>query len=94
MPPDTARGLVGAVPRCFACAEEPRSEGVTIAHVTGITYGKRADDPALVESGVVRAEAMAYRDARGQARAEHDWLEIEGRLLCAYQQLKAAIAGR
>jgi hypothetical protein len=28
-------------------------------------------------SGVGRAEAMAYRDARGQAMTDPDWLEIE-----------------
>jgi hypothetical protein len=75
-------------------AAAPRDYGVTIAHVTAITYGKRADDPALLESGVVRAEAMAYSDARGQAMAEPDWLEIEGQLLRAYRTLKAAIASR
>ena len=29
--------------------------------------GKRKDDPALLAFGIGRAEAMAYRDARGQA---------------------------
>jgi hypothetical protein len=47
----------------------------------------------LLESSVGRAEAMAYRDARGQAMAEQDWSEIEGQLRRAYQRLKAAVAG-
>jgi hypothetical protein len=42
---------------------------VTIARVAAITYGKRPDDPAMLESGIGRTEAMAYRDARGQAMA-------------------------
>lgn len=70
----------------------PRDYGVTVARVAAITYGKPADDPALLRSGIGRAEAMAYRDARGQAMQEQDWLEIEGRLRRAYGELKAAIA--
>ena len=38
-------------------AVEPRQYGVTVARVAAITYGKRA-------------EAMAYRDARGQAMTD------------------------
>jgi len=68
--------------------------GVTVARVAAITCGKRPDDPAMLESGVQRAEAMAYRDAREQAMVEQDWLEIEGRLLRAYQTLKTAVTGR
>ena len=71
----------------------PHDYGVTVARVAAITYGKRPDDPVLLESGVGRAEAMAYRDARGQAMAEQDWSEIEGQLRRAYQRLKAAVAG-
>jgi len=71
----------------------PRDYGVTVARVAAITYGKRADDPAMVKSGIGRAQAMAYRDARGQAMAAQDWSEIERQLLRAYQELKAAVAG-
>jgi hypothetical protein len=41
--------------------------------------------------GIERAEAMAYRDAHGQAITESDWSTIETRLRDAYQQLKVAI---
>ena len=71
----------------------PRDYGVTVARVTGITYGRRPDDPAILEAGIGRAEAMAFRDAKGQAMAEQDWLVIEAQLLRAYLQLKTAIAG-
>jgi hypothetical protein len=47
----------------------------------------------LRQSGIERAEAMAYRDARGRAMTDGDWFEIERRLLSAYQQLKTAVAG-
>jgi len=71
----------------------PSDYGVTVARVAAITYGKRPDDPVIVQSGIGRAEAMAYRDAKRQAMAEQDWLVIEGQLLRAYQQLKAAVTG-
>ena len=71
----------------------PGQYGVTVARVAAITYGKRADDPSLPISGIGRAEAMAYRDARGQAMTDPDWFEIECRLRRAYRSLKAAVAG-
>src|SRR5436309_2304958 len=67
-----------------------RLRGVAAARVAAITYGKPADDPSLLISGIGRAEAMAYRDARGQAMTDLDWSEIE----ChggAYRSLKAAV---
>ena len=72
----------------------PRDYGVTVAHVTALTYGRSAQDEAMLRSGVARAEAMAYRDARGQGMGEQDWTEIERQLLGAYQTLKAAVAGK
>jgi hypothetical protein len=71
----------------------PGQYGVTVARVAGITYGKRPDDPSLLISGIGRAEAMAYRDARGQAMTDPDWSDIERRLRRAYRSLKAAVAG-
>ena len=46
--------------------------------------------PSLLISGIGRAEAMAYRDARGQAMTDLDWSEIECRG-GAYRSLKAAV---
>jgi hypothetical protein len=48
----------------------PGQYGVTLVRVAAITYGKPADDPSLLISGVGRAEAMAYCDARGQAMTD------------------------
>jgi hypothetical protein len=70
----------------------PAQYGMTVARVAAITYGKRPDDSSLVMSGVGRAEAMAYRDARGQAMSDPDWSKIECRLQLAYRSLKAAVA--
>ena len=70
----------------------PGSYGLTVAEVAALTYGKPADDPALRQSGIERAEAMACRDARGRAMTDADWSEIERRLLSAYRLLKLAIA--
>ncbi len=69
----------------------PRDYGVTIAQVAALTYGKRQGDPALLAFGIGRAEAMSYRDARGQTITEQDWLKIEAQLRDAYQQLKMGI---
>jgi hypothetical protein len=71
----------------------PGQYGVTVARVAAITYSKPANDPSLLISGIGRAEAMAYRDARGQAMTDPDWSEIECRLRRAYRSLKAAVAG-
>ena len=70
----------------------PQSYGLTVAAVAALTYGKRFDDPALRQSGIERAEAMAFRDARGRVMGEQDWTAIETRLLHAYRLLKAAVA--
>ena len=102
------RLLASAAPGGFDVAEAARLEldwwqarreavgpgqyGVTVARVAAITYGKPADDPSLLISGIGRAEAMAYRDARGQAMTDPDWSEIECRLRRAYRSLKAAVA--
>ena len=73
-------------------AADPGQYGVTVARVAAITYGKPADDPSLLISGIGRVEAMAYRDARGQAMTDADWSEVECRLRRAYWSLKAAVA--
>jgi hypothetical protein len=71
----------------------PEQYGRTVARVAAITYGKQPDEASLVISGIGRAEAMAYRDVRGQAMSDQDWSEIECRLRRAYQSLRAAVGG-
>jgi hypothetical protein len=70
----------------------PQQYGVTIAQEAALTYGKSTDDSTLVEMGIARAQAMAYRDARGDAITDDDWENIEAQLLRAYQLLKTGIA--
>jgi hypothetical protein len=72
----------------------PKDYGRTVAEVAALTYGKSKDDPAMLESGVVRAEAMAYRDERAGAMTEADWGDIEAQLLGAYRLLKTSVAAR
>jgi hypothetical protein len=71
----------------------PRDYGVTIADVAAATYGKPADNADIRAFGIGRAEAMAFRDARGQGMRDVDWDEIEARLRAAYQRLRAGIGG-
>jgi hypothetical protein len=67
----------------------PKDYGRTVAEVAALTYGKSKDDPVMLESGVARADAMAYRDARSKSMTEADWSDIEMQLLRAYRLLKA-----
>jgi hypothetical protein len=70
----------------------PKDYGRTVAEVAALTYGKSRDDPTMLESGIARAEAMAYyRDARSKSMAEADWSAIEGQLLRACQLLRAGV---
>lgn len=70
----------------------PADYGKTIAETTALLYG--ADNPAIVESGVLRAEAMAYRDARSGKMTDNDWRTIAGQLAAAYDKLKQGIESR
>lgn len=71
----------------------PREYGVTIADVAAATYGKPADNADIRAFGVGRAEAMAFRDARGQGITDADWAAIGTQLREAYRRLKAGIGG-
>ncbi len=72
-------------------AAGPQSYGVTVARVAALTYGKPADDPAILEFGMARAQAMADRDARGRAITEADWARIEEELQHAHEALSAVV---
>ena len=92
------RLLASAVPGGFDVAEAARLEldwwqarreavgpeqyGVTVARVAAVTYGKPVDDPSLLMSGIGRADAMAYRDALGQAM-DGDRVPAAARVLVA-----------
>ena len=72
----------------------PQAYGTTVAEVAALTYGKSKDDPVMLQSGIGRAEAMAYRAAHGGAMGEQHWSDIETRLLRAYRLLKLGVAGQ
>lgn len=70
----------------------PRDYGKTIAATASLLYG--VDNPAVMESGVLRAEAMAYRDVRSDRMSDADWRAVSGQLATAYGKLKDGIASR
>jgi hypothetical protein len=70
----------------------PADYGKTIAETTALIYG--AENPAVSASGVLRAEAMAYRDARSGKMTDSDWRAISGQLTTAYGKLKEGIGRR
>jgi hypothetical protein len=64
--------------------------GPIIARVATILYGVDGED--VRRFGMLRAEAMAYRDARGADITEADWARISERLEVAYGLLKNALS--
>ena len=70
----------------------PRDYGKTIAATAAMIYG--AENPSVEESGLLRAEAMAYRDARNGRMTEDDWRTISDQLGASYRKLKDGVARR
>jgi hypothetical protein len=70
----------------------PDDYGPVAARVSTLLYGVDVDNAKIRRSGVLRARAMAYRDAHGVAMTEVDWAEIAGQLDASYRLLKQAIA--
>lgn len=70
----------------------PQDYGLTIARVAALTYGKNVDDAGIRQFGVTRAEAMAFRDAKGEAITGADWAIIEAQLTDSYRSLKESVA--
>jgi hypothetical protein len=64
--------------------------GPIIARVATMLYGVDGED--VRRFGMLRAEAMAYRDARGADITEADWARISERLEVAYGLLKNALS--
>jgi hypothetical protein len=71
-------------------AVTPEQYGLIIARVATLVYGVDGED--LRRSGVVRAQAMAYRDAHEASMSEADWSLIAERLELAYGLLKKALS--
>lgn len=70
-------------------AASPDDDGQAIARVSRLIYD--FDSEGLRAAGVMRARAMAYRDARDQRIGEGGWARIEEMLRLSYAALRAAI---
>jgi len=68
----------------------PQNYGAMIARVSSFLYG--LDSEELRETGVLRVEAMAFRDAHRGAIVDADWSAIETRLTAAYEILKREVS--
>ena len=68
----------------------PEQYGAIIARVSTLIYG--VDNTDIRRSGIIRAQAMDYRDAHSADMTEADWAAIEGRLQVAYGLLKQAVS--
>lgn len=68
----------------------PEDYGLILARVSSLLYGVDNDD--VRASGVLRAEAMATRDARGAQIDDADWAKIAEDLDRSYRLLHRAIA--
>jgi hypothetical protein len=73
-------------------AVAPDEYGVTIARVATLIYDVDNDD--VLTFGLIRAQAMAYRDARDSRMTEADWTAIADQLAQAYGHLKQAVSRR
>jgi hypothetical protein len=73
-------------------AATPNEYGAIIARVSTLLYGVDGED--VRRAGVLRAQAMEYRDARGGAMTEADWSVISDQLRAAYALLKKALSQR
>ena len=68
----------------------PAGYGGTIARLSGLCHGISPE--AAAPSALIRAETMAYRDARRDGRmTEADWDHVAARLREAWSELRAAI---
>lgn len=63
-----------------------------VARVSTLVYG--IDGDRVRRAAILRAQAMAFRDAREGAVTEADWLAITDQLVAAYRPLKQALLQR
>ena len=71
-------------------AVQAEQYGAIIARVSTLLYG--IDNADIRRAGVIRAQAMDYRDAHAVDITEADWAKIEQQLQLAYGLLKNAIS--
>ena len=71
-------------------AVPPEQYGAVVARVTTLLYG--VDNADIRRAGVIRAQAMEYRDARHSVMTVADWSRIREQLQLAYRLLKKAVS--
>ncbi len=71
-------------------AATPDQYGAIVARVTTLLYG--VDNEDVRRAGLLRAQAMEYRDAHGTNMTRADWMAIRGQLLSAYAALKKGVS--
>jgi hypothetical protein len=67
----------------------PEVYGKTIAATSAMLYG--TSDELMLQSGVERAQAMAFRDQLRSDMTDADWAAIELRLFKAYGKLRRSV---
>lgn len=68
----------------------PKDYAGTIAQLTALVYG--VPEEKVLPAAMMRAEAMAYRDARRDGKmTDADWQEISRQLVLGYSSLKKAV---
>jgi hypothetical protein len=73
-------------------AVAPEEYGLLIGRVSALLYG--TEEGFVRRAGVMRAQAMAYRDARAGSMTDADWRAINSTLLVAYDSLKWGLMRR
>ncbi len=68
----------------------PAAYGAMIARVSTLLYGQ--DTEKFREAGILRAEAMAFRDASGDSLTDAGWSTIETILTKAYKIMKQEVS--
>ena len=67
----------------------PEIYGKTIAATSAMLYAKT--DELMLQAGIERAQAMAFRDQHRNDMTDADWSEIELRLFKAYSKLQRSV---
>jgi hypothetical protein len=68
----------------------PETYGAMIARVSALLYGQNSEK--FRDAGMLRAEAMAFRDASADSMTDAGWSTIETILTKAYKTLKREVA--
>lgn len=71
-------------------AATPEQYGAILARVATLLYG--VDNEDVRRAGLLRAQAMQYRDAHAADMTRPDWAAVRSQLLSAYAALKKGVS--